>query len=144
MNKKQLSLLAATALLCACQPAPKQTTITGNLTGIESDTLIVNYFALSDLSRSAVQRDTIAMQNGQFSFQLKNDSVPMEAYFYAKPSNGAEAASLRQTIGVVAFPGETVEVSGSMDDYHLKGNAFHQAYEEVRNSTSPMRTRCTK
>lgn len=137
MNKKQLSLLAATALLCACQPAPKQTTITGNLTGIESDTLIVNYFALSDLSRSAVQRDTIAMQNGQFSFQLKNDSVPMEAYFYAKPSNGAEAASLRQTIGVVTFPGETVEVSGSMDDYHLKGNAFHQAYEEVRKQYKP-------
>ena len=46
MNKKQLSLLAATALLCACQPAPKQTSITGNLTGIESDTLIVNYNAL--------------------------------------------------------------------------------------------------
>ena len=56
MNKKQFSLLACTALLCACQPAQKQTTITGTLTGMESDTLIVNYFAVSDLSRP--QHDT--------------------------------------------------------------------------------------
>ena len=56
----------------------------------------------------------------------------MEAFFYAQPRNGAAAASLRKSIRVLAFPGETVEVSGSMDDYHMKGNAFHQAYEEVR------------
>lgn len=131
MKQKTLGLLACTALLCACQPAQKQTTITGTLAGVESDTLIVNYFAVSDLSRSTIHRDTIALQNGSFTCQLENDSVPMEAFFYAQPRNGA-AASLRKTITVVTFPGETVEVSGSMDDYHMKGNAFHQAYEEVR------------
>ena len=132
MKQKTLGLLACTALLCACQPAQKQTTITGTLAGVESDTLIVNYFAVSDLSRSTIHRDTIALQNGSFTCQLENDSVPMEAFFYAQPRNGAAAASLRKTITVVTFPGETVEVSGSMDDYHMKGNAFHQAYEEVR------------
>lgn len=132
MKQKTLGLLACTALLCACQPAQKQTTITGTLAGVESDTLIVNYFAVSDLSRSTIHRDTIALQNGSFTCQLENDSVPMEAFFYAQPRNGAATASLRKTITVVTFPGETVEVSGSMDDYHMKGNAFHQAYEEVR------------
>ena len=128
MKQKTLGLLACTALLCACQPAQKQTTITGTLAGV----LIVNYFAVSDLSRSTIHRDTIALQNGSFTCQLENDSVPMEAFFYAQPRNGAAAASLRKTITVVTFPGETVEVSGSMDDYHMKGNAFHQDYEEVR------------
>lgn len=55
MKQKTLGLLACTALLCACQPDQKQTTITGTLAGVESDTLIVNYFAVSDLSRSTSQ-----------------------------------------------------------------------------------------
>lgn len=137
MNKKQFSLLACTALLCACQPAQKQTTITGTLTGMESDTLIVNYFAVSDLSRRTLNTDTVALQAGKFTCQLENDSVPMEVYFYAKPRNGAPMKLLRKSMGVVAFPGETVELSGSMDDYHMKGNAFHQAYEEVRALCKP-------
>lgn len=137
MNKKQFSLLACTALLCACQPAQKQTTITGTLTGMESDTLIVNYFAVSDLSRRTLNTDTVALQEGKFTCQLENDSVPMEVYFYAKPRNGAPMKLLRKSMGVVAFPGETVELSGSMDEYHMKGNAFHQAYEEVRTLCKP-------
>lgn len=137
MNKKQFSLLACTALLCACQPAQKQTTITGTLTGMESDTLIVNYFAVSDLSRRTLNTDTVALQAGKFTCQLENDSVPMEVYFYAKPRNGAPMKLLRKSMGVVAFPGETVELSGSMDEYHMKGNAFHQAYEEVRALCKP-------
>lgn len=137
MNKKQFSLLACTALLCACQPAQKQTTITGTLTGMESDTLIVNYFAVSDLSRRTLNTDTVALQAGKFTCQLENDSVPMEVYFYAKPRNGAPMKLLRKSMGVVAFPSETVELSGSMDDYHMKGNAFHQAYEEVRALCKP-------
>lgn len=137
MNKKQFSLLACTALLCACQPAQKQTTITGTLTGMESDTLIVNYFAVSDLSRRTLNTDTVALQEGKFTCRLENDSVPMEVYFYAKPRNGAPMKLLRKSMGVVAFPGETVELSGSMDEYHMKGNAFHQAYEEVRALCKP-------
>ncbi len=137
MNKKQFSLLACTALLCACQPAQKQTTITGTLTGMESDTLIVNYFAVSDLSRRTLNTDTVALQEGKFTCQLENDSVPMEVYFYAKPRNGAPMKLLRKSMGVVAFPGETVELSGSMDEYHMKGNAFHQAYEKVRALCKP-------
>lgn len=96
MNKKQFSLLACTALLCACQPAQKQTTITGTLTGMESDTLIVNYFAVSDLSRRTLNTDTVALQEGKFTCQLENDSVPMEVYFYAKPRNGTPMKLLRK------------------------------------------------
>lgn len=137
MNVKQLSMLVFSALLCACQPVKKQTTINGVLAGIENDTLIVNYFDVSDLTRSNIHRDTIALQNGRFSYQLENDSVPMEAYFYVLPRNGAKASSLHKTVSVVTFPGETVELSGSIDNYKVKGNAFHEAYEEVRSICTP-------
>lgn len=86
MNKKQFSLLACTALLCACQPAQKQTTITGTLTGMESDTLIVNYFAVSDLSRRTLNTDTVALQAGKFTcswrttaYRWKSTSTPNPA-----------------------------------------------------------------
>lgn len=139
MNFRYLNVLAAAALLCACQSAPKQTTITGTLTGIESDTLIVNYFSVSDLSRRTIHRDTIAMQQGKFTYHLANDSVPMEAWIYAKPKPGEAMALLRANTGVVLFPGETVEVNGAVDDFHIKGNDFHRAYEEVLALCKPYR-----
>ena len=141
MNFRYLNVLAAAALLCACQSAPKQTTITGTLTGIESDTLIVNYFPVSDLSRRTIHRDTIAMQQGKFTYHLANDSVPMEAWLYAKPKPGEAMALLRANTGVVLFPGETVEVNGAVDDFRIKGNDFHRAYEEVLALCRPYKER---
>ena len=141
MNFRYLNVLAAAALLCACQSAPKQTTITGTLTGIESDTLIVNYFLVSDLSRRTIHRDTIAMQQGKFTYHLANDSVPMEAWLYAKPKPGEAMALLRANTGVVLFPGETVEVNGAVDDFRIKGNDFHRAYEEMLALCRPYKER---
>lgn len=141
MNFRYLNMLAAAALLCACQSAPKQTTITGTLTGIESDTLIVNYSPVSDLSRRTIHRDTIAMQQGKFTYHLTNDSVPMEAWLYAKPKPGEAMALLRANTGVVLFPGETVEVNGAVDDFRIKGNDFHRAYEEVLALCRPYKER---
>ena len=51
-------------------------------------------------------------------------------YFYAKPKSG-EASSLRKTVSVVAFPGETVQLTGSIDDYQAEGNVFHKNYAEA-------------
>ena len=82
MKQKTLGLLACTALLCACQPAQKQTTITGTLTGVESDTLIVAYCPLADLNQRAMQKDTILLQQGKFTLPLANDSTPTAAYLY--------------------------------------------------------------
>ena len=40
-------------------------------------------------------------------------------------------------IGVVAFPGQTVKVEGSLDDYQVTGNEFHKAYQEVKQQRAP-------
>lgn len=134
MKQKTLGLLACTALLCACQPAQKQTTITGTLTGVESDTLIVAYCPLADLNQRAMQKDTILLQQGKFTLPLANDSTPTAAYLYP-----LSAGKLTKSIAVVAFPGETVQVNGSAEQYNytLTGNAFHAAWQTVKDQCRP-------
>ena len=134
MKQKTLGLLACMALLCACQPAQKQTTITGNLTGTKSDTLIVSYCPLADLNQRAMQKDTILLQQGKFTLPLANDSTPTAAYLYP-----LSAGKLTKSIAVVAFPGETVQVNGSAEQYNytLTGNAFHAAWQTVKDQCRP-------
>lgn len=134
MKQKTLGLLACTALLCACQPAQKQTTITCTLAGVESDTLIVAYCPLADLNQRAMQKDTILLQQGKFTLPLANDSTPTAAYLYP-----LSAGKLTKSIAVVAFPGETVQVNGSAElyNYTLTGNAFHAAWQTVKDQCRP-------
>ena len=70
MKKNLYAMLAGSALLAACQTAPQQTVLKGELTGVESDTLIVNYFAVNDFSRQNVKHDTIALQHGKLYFKM--------------------------------------------------------------------------
>lgn len=139
MKHKTLILLAGAALMCACQPSQRQTVISGTLEGVESDTLIVRHFAIGDLMRADMQTDTVVLQNGRFSLTIANDSTPTEAYFYAKPRGKANLAGLTRSVAVVAYPGETTEVSGSMEDYRTAGNTFQQALQAVNDLCKPYR-----
>ena len=77
MKKATLMGLAGAALLCACQPAQKETTISGTLTGVESDTLLVNILAMPPVENSPRIADTIAMQQGKFNLELQADTLPL-------------------------------------------------------------------
>ena len=68
--------------MIACQPLSRPE-ISGTLTGIESDTLLVQSFPVND--RDSRRTDTVAMQNGSFAFNL-GDSVLKQVYIYGKPS----------------------------------------------------------
>ena len=52
-------------------------------------------------------------------------------YFLRQSLKSGEASSLRKTVSVVAFPGETVQLTGSIDDYQAEGNVFHKNYAEA-------------
>ena len=137
MKKRILNLLLGGLLLCyACQPGQKQTVVTGTLTGIESDTLILLYSPISDLRRRPVQTDTIALQQGTFTSVVKNDSVPVEIYLYAKPCNENDD-TVGKSMRFVLFPGETVVLSGSLDDYRIEGSAFQESYQEILDQCKP-------
>ena len=129
---KRLLALGISALiaLTACQQP--QTVIKGTLENTESDTLLIQAFP--NLSRQNPETfifDTITMRNGTFVYEIKNDTVPMEVFFSVKP-RGEEQLSLRKTIGVVAFPGEHVQVNGTFDDYQIKGSRFQEALAPVQ------------
>ncbi len=80
--KNLVYALVGAGFMIACQPSD-QPEISGMLTGIESDTLLVQSFPVND--RDSRRTDTIAMQNGSFAFNL-GDSVLKQVYIYGKPS----------------------------------------------------------
>lgn len=132
MKAKQILSCAGVILLEACRPSAPATCVEGELSGLESDTLLVDYFAVSDLRHEGMQTDTVTVtQQGKFAYAVKGDSVPVQLFFHVKPQ-GNEVPSLHKTVGVVAFPGQTVRISGSMDDCHVEGNEFHRVYAQVQ------------
>ncbi len=128
--KKIYWMLLSISLLTACQPASKMD-VSGTLNGIESDTLLVNHRRVGS---GEAQLDTIAMQNGQFAFNV-GDSVLKQVYIYAKPS-GNGAISMK-ALGLVLLPGRPVTVSGTLDDYRLEGDVFYEACNELSDQLRP-------
>ena len=133
MKKKTFTVLAGAALLCACQPEQKNITLSGTLTGIESDTLLVTYAPMPTASGSGSESklDTIALQDGKFSLTLECDSLPMQAAIFPKPA-GNKMLNMAQNIRIVAFPGDALTVNGSMDEYKVEGTPFYAAYNEAQ------------
>ena len=80
--KNLVYALVGAGFMIACQPSSRPE-ISGTLTGIESDTLLVQSFPVND--RDSRRTDTVAMQNGSFAFNLGN-SVLKQVYIYGKPS----------------------------------------------------------
>lgn len=80
--KNLVYALVGAGFMIACQPLSRPE-ISGTLTGIESDTLLVQSFPVND--RDSRRTDTVAMQNGSFAFNLGN-SVLKQVYIYGKPS----------------------------------------------------------
>ena len=138
MKKNVFTLLAGAALLCACQPAQKGTTISGTLTGIESDTLLVLNAPMPTASNENAKSktDTVVMQEGKFTLTLACDSLPVQAVIFAKPS-GNKALNMLQNIRIVAFPGDALTVTGSMDDYVVEGSNFYATLNEAQKTWQP-------
>ena len=136
MKKNVLTLLAGAALLCACQPTQKGTTISGTLTGVESDTLLVNILAMPPVENSPRIADTIAMQQGKFNLELQADTLPLQVSIYAKPT-GNKALDMRHSIHVVALPGDVLTVNGSMEDYSVEGSDLYASLNEAEKTWQP-------
>lgn len=137
MKTSLCTLAAGLALLTACQPASRHTTVTGTLTGVESDTLLARYVSIDLRGSHDSDLDTIALQEGRFTLTVPNDSTPTEVYLYAKPRGNGAMSMTARPVTTIAFPGETVTLTGSMTDYRAEGNAFHQALNEVEKQSQP-------
>ena len=80
--KNLVYALVGAGFMIACQPSD-QPEISGMLTGIGNDTLLVQSFPVN--YRESRRTNTIAMQNGSFAFNLDN-IVLKQVYMYGSPS----------------------------------------------------------
>ena len=134
MKHVLLNLLAGAALLTACQSAPQQTLLQGEISGVDTDTLFVNYQSLVVTNQPSA-KDTIVMHDGKFSFVIPNDTLPTEVWLYAKPRGGN--ASAARGMQLFAFPGETLTLRGEFPFCQQTGNAFHRAWNEAKTQFRP-------
>lgn len=126
------TLLLSAAIITSCQSSGKYE-ISGTLTGVESDTILVKSIPVG--GREHGRLDTIALQNGSFAFNV-GDSVAKHVFIYAMPSSrpnpdGSIPAMSMKTVNIILLPDQPVTVSGSIDDYKLEGGKFYDDYNKV-------------
>lgn len=129
MKKRTVSLMLGTALLCACQPGQEKTTISGTLQDVANDTLFVMYTPVNQ--RSQLEVDTLVAQNGQFTYDVACDSIPMELAIYHAGASATDGVEINSQISLLVFPGETVTLSGTMKDHQVEGSKFFTAFSEA-------------
>ncbi|MGL5635874.1 MAG: redoxin domain-containing protein [Bacteroidales bacterium] len=130
MKKTLLSVLAAGCMFSACTEQPKGTTISGNLTDVESDTILIaisNPFVQGAESRI----DTVALKDKKFDITLK-DSTLLRLQVIAKPS-GNKAMKMPGPKSILYIvPGSNLTINGSIDSFTVTGDKF---YEEMNAQT---------
>lgn len=105
MKKRTVSLMLGTALLCACQPGQEKTTISGTLQDVANDTLFVMYSPVNQ--RSQLEVDTIVAQNGQFTYDVACDSIPLELAIYHPGTSETDEVEINSKSACWYSPGRT-------------------------------------
>lgn len=135
MGKRFLTLLGVICLVTACRSS-STFKVSGTLSGVESDTLLVVSFPVGNPSER--QMDTVAMQNGKFEFNLE-DSVLRQVNLFAKPAfrsdlKGAVPAMSMKSVSCLLLPGQPITINGSFEDYTVSGGTFYADNNEVKSS----------
>ena len=120
MKKIFTAALLGLLTLASCQSGSKRITINGTVTGLKNDTLYVNYTSVTDLNGENLRTDTIVSQQGKFTYHVESDTVPMRFSFLNLTGKNMMQAVSNQ-IEVLALPGQTLTVKGSMGDYVVEG-----------------------
>lgn len=117
---KKLFSFMGCCLLAACsshQPGE----ISGSLSGVGSDTLLVRSFVLdpTNTGRPELDLDTVPLVNGKFSLNLGNSTDLRYVQIGEFPSSksnpdGSRPAVSMEVIPLVLLPGKYVTVEGSL------------------------------
>ena len=123
------SYLALGLLMASpCAFAQQAYQVSGHLDGIKTDTLLAMVQSQDFMRTERI--DTIALDNGNFGFNVSADAVRLVTLF-AKPAVG-EKLSTDHYVSGIAIPGEQMVVNGTLDNYTLAGSKFYQDYNEVK------------
>ena len=114
MKKTLYFLLTSILLLTGCS-SKTDFTIKGKISGLESDTLMVYY------SVPAYKVDTIFCKDGAFEYSFVPDTLTMFSLLL----------NAQESIPVFANKGQTVELTGSVDDFTIKGEGENKLMNEI-------------
>ena len=128
------ALAAGAVLLGACQSNTK-TTITGTLTGVESDTLRAICEPLFSDSKSV--EVPLVLQQGSFKLQLEPDTVPISVTIIPTPEPG-KPFDMTKRIDLLAFSGDQLTVKGDLKEYQVTGSNFYTAYNKLDEEMKPL------
>ena len=127
MVKASFCMLSGVAMaLSSCgNPA----SLSGNVTGVESDTLLV--FASHMNARKTFRTDTVALVNNQFELQYPDSALYLSVIAKPKGPNGAIRMAGSP---ILFFPGDKLKVEGNVDDLKVTGSELYDGlakYDEI-------------
>lgn len=141
---KKLFSFMGCCLLAACsshQPGE----ISGSLSGVGSDTLLVRSFVMypTNTGRPELDLDTVPLVNGKFSLNLGNSTDLRYVQIGEFPSSksnpdGSRPAVSMEVIPLVLLPGKYVTVEGSLHKYKLGGAPFYESLNELNTKMEPI------
>lgn len=141
---KKLFSFIACCLLAACsshQPGE----ISGSLSGVGSDTLIVHSFVmnLASTERPKLYTDTVPLVNGKFSLNLGDSTDLRYVQIGELPSSKSNPDGSRPSVSIeviplVLLPGKSVTIEGSLHKYKLGGAPFYESLNELNTKMEPI------
>lgn len=120
--KKILSFAASAVLLAACTDQQPSAKISGNIQGVESDTLLLIYN--SETGSESMTLDTIVLDNGKFEYNLPVEDE-MGLFMMVEPRHFVDNFSF------VNIPGDHIVLTGTMgDELQISGSQFYDDLNE--------------
>ena len=105
-----------------------QYNLSGNLTGINSDTLLIRSYNIDPFSESVVRTDTVPLRNGDFKLQLEGNNLKrvmiMEKPSLVPDARGRIPAFSMKSVSFILLPGKKVVINGTLDEYTLSGDTI--------------------
>ncbi len=118
--KKVILPMAAAALFSACSTDSKEMRISGSLTGIEGNSIVMK---TTNLDGTINRVDTIAVLDGKIDVVLPDSTLAMVSFVEI----GQTEPQMGPTKSVLITPGSQLTINGGLDDYTVEGNAFYTA-----------------
>ncbi|HJA85004.1 MAG TPA: AhpC/TSA family protein [Candidatus Bacteroides avicola] len=131
MKKNLLTMLAGTALLCACQPATQSTgSIDIELDEMKGDTLIVGSYLISDLNQNNLKADTVLPGQTTYTYTAETDSCVYKVCVVSAGESG-------KGIVLALLPGEQIKLTGSLNDWQVTGSPLNATYASIQKACLP-------
>ncbi len=136
---RRITLVLCLGLLTLACTNSKDAVVSGTITGVESDTILINTIIAPS---GAPVIDTVALVGGKFKWDVPSDAIRY-GHITKMPSSkknpdGSIPAISMKSINIVTIPGEGFKIKGSIDNYSISGTDFYTELDEYNTMMLPL------